>query len=680
MKLSDGIETLKGIGTKKKEALNSNGIITVQDLIYLLPVSYEDRRSVYDIRSGVQDKPVLIEAHVKAVRGTYNIKRKRTPVVIIINDGKDDCEVLFFNSGYLKKLFKVGVKYSFFGKVTEQNGKFKILHPKFAVLNSKEDIRGIIPVYPSIKGISQPELRRLQKEISVIYDDMAEWIPENIVKEYRLSSIRYALENIHFAKDAKKTLAAKFRIVFEEFFALEIGLMYIRNNNLLSSKGASFSCDKGDEYAKNLPFKLTDDQLKAWADIKADISSDYRMNRLLQGDVGSGKTVIAQMAMLSAASCGWQSVIMAPTELLARQHLKNFAAGLNKYGIKVGLLVSAMKKSEKDKLISEIENGKVDIVIATHAVLQDNIKFNRLGLVITDEQHRFGVEQRKILSSKAEEANILVMTATPIPRTLAVIVYGDLDISQIKSLPKGRKPVHTTALNRDARNEAYDFMHEEIRKGRQAYIVAPLIEDSDSIDAISATSLYEEVRAKFRDFKVALLHGAMKQDYKDEVMKSFSNGEIDILVSTVVIEVGIDVSNATVMIIESAERFGLAQLHQLRGRVGRGIDASHCFLISDSGGDVSTSRIEIMCKSNDGFEIAEKDLDLRGPGEIFGHRQHGLPEIHSISLLKNIDVLEQATKAAKTTIKSDKSLSANENKGILEKVSDMFGNEVSIDL
>ena len=469
-------------------------------------------------------------------------------------------------------------------------------------------------------------------------------------------------------------------MVFSELLTLETGLMYMRKGESEDKDAADFSCEKGDEFARGLSFELTDGQKSAWEAIKKDLESNKKMNRLLQGDVGSGKTVIAEMAMISAASEGYQSVIMAPTELLAKQHLESFTKDYEKYGIVPEILISNMERREKQRGIEGLESGDIKILIATHAVLQENVVFKNLGLVITDEQHRFGVNQRKKLSSKGEAVNVLVMTATPIPRTLAVILYGDLDVSQIRTMPKGRVPVKTSMVNPEDREKVYAKVREELDKGRQAYVVAPLIEDSERVDASSAESLYEELVKEFAGHTVALVHGSMKQEEKDEKMEAFAKGEVSILVSTVVIEVGINVPNASVMVIENAERFGLAQLHQLRGRVGRGSDESFCFLITNAENEVAVKRAEIMCQTTDGFEIAEEDLRLRGPGEIFGMRQHGLPQMIFADLSRHGDVLEKALESAKKLIEEDPKLVSPDNSALKRRVKAMFGEEIELSL
>ena len=686
MDLKTEVSELKGIGPKKAKALRDAGIVTIGDLMEFFPRRYEDRRHVTPIRDARTGEDCLVEAKVIVKRSPRGYYRKNAPLTLLISDGTGTLEVVFFNGRFLSGLFDDKTVYAFYGRISENHAARQMIHPQFAKKGSPEDVRGIVPIYPQIPGISQREIRRLQSELLPMYSELKEWIPEKVARDQRLASPEYAMRNTHFPEDGRKMLEGKFRLVFGELFTMETGLMYLRSGDRTDTGGVSFSCAAGDSFAQGLPFDLTDGQRKAWEEIKADLESGKRMNRLLQGDVGSGKTVLAEMAMISAASAGLQSVMMAPTELLASQHAETFARDLSGClrqdgrPVRVELLKSSLTAGEKREIVAGLASGDIDMLISTHAVLEEKVRFKDLGLVITDEQHRFGVRQRRILSEKGERVNILVMTATPIPRTLAVILYGDLDVSQIRELPSGRKPIKTTLARGEERDRVYDLVESQLRKGRQAYVVAPLIEDSDKIDASSAEKVFKEVSARFPERRVELAHGAMRPQDKDAAMKRFASGETDILVSTVVIEVGINVPNASVMVIENAERFGLAQLHQLRGRVGRGTDESFCFLILDQESDVALKRAEIMCRTTDGFEIAEEDLALRGPGELFGTRQHGLPQLMISDLSRHRDILEKAAASAKEILREDPSLTAPGNAALKERVREMFGDDISLDL
>lgn len=679
--IKDSIGSIKGIGPKKEKILKEYNIHTVEDFLYFFPREYQDRRQITNISRLQRGKDALIEGRVLVKKAPpFRYGKSKAPLSLLVEDETGRIEIVFFNARFLSGLFVVNEVYTFYGTPRVNSDRLQMIHPEFAKAGSSEDIRGIIPIYPRIAGISQKEIRKIQNSLRTCYDTIEEWIPEEIIEKERLASLTYSFENIHFPQEGKKTLAAKFRFVYSDMLVFQTGINLIKKGEEGVKEAVDFSCEMGDIFASNLDFELTEDQKKAWISIKEDIEGKGRMNRLLQGDVGSGKTVIAEMAMISASKSGYQSVIMAPTELLAKQHLETFERDLAPYGKKPKLLISSMTKSEKNLVIEGLKDGSIDILIATHAVIQDNIKFNNLGLVITDEQHRFGVNQRRKLSEKGEGANVLVMTATPIPRTLAVILYGDLDTSQIRSMPKGRKPVKTKKVGSLDRNSIYEFAKTEISKGRQAYIVAPLIEDSESVDAKSAESLYEEAKKFFQGVRVDLVHGAMNQEEKDKVMESFAKGETKVLVSTVVIEVGINVPNATVMIIESYERFGLAQLHQLRGRVGRGSRESYCFLVSDTENEIALRRAEVMCSTNDGFEIAEQDLILRGPGEVFGTRQHGASQLILSDMIKHIDVLEKANQDGKKLIEKDPGLDLPEHKGLKERVKLLFGEDIALQL
>ncbi|MEE0742550.1 MAG: ATP-dependent DNA helicase RecG [Emergencia sp.] len=681
MQLSDPVSTLKGVGPKKALALAEHGINTLEDLLYFFPRKYEDRRTVTPICQLSLGRDCLIEGRVLSRRYGANPYKKNTPLTLQVSDETGIVEVVFFQGRYVANLLSVGQAYTFFGRVSESMGRRQMIHPEFFRKGDPADVRGIIPIYPTVSGISQREIRKLQLQIKDLYPALTEWLPQKVVSENRLADPSYAVENMHFPKDGKQVLASRFRLIFEELLTLETGLFYIKSGWSKDEPGVVFSCDGREEaFIKGLPFTLTEGQRQTWEELKKDLSGYKAMNRLVQGDVGSGKTVIGELAMFVAAKNGYQSVMMAPTEILAKQHFASLTEDFSPYGLKVGLLCSSMKAAEKRQVLEALAEGSLDILVGTHAVIQPDVKFARLGMVITDEQHRFGVKQRSLLSKKGENPNVLVMTATPIPRTLAVILYGDLDISQIRTMPKGRLSVKTSLVGKSERNRVYDFVKKQLQQGRQAYVVAPLIEESESLDAKSAEELYEELSGKLKDFSVALVHGAMKQEEKDRIMGNFAGGKIDVLVSTVVIEVGINVPNAAVMVIENSERFGLAQLHQLRGRVGRGKEQSYCFLLCYSDSEVARERNQIMCETADGFEIAEADLRLRGPGEIFGTRQHGLPEMQFSDLIRHADVLERARDTARNIIEGDPALSKTDTAPLKKRIKKMFGEDIRMEL
>ena len=679
MQINDSISVLKGVGPKKVEIFHDIGIKTIEDLALYFPKSYEDRRTVTPISELKAGSDFLIQARLVNKRMGANRFNKKTPLVLNVSDDSGMLEVVFFNGYFLNKLFDIGKEYVFYGRVTENLDRLQIVHPEFTIAGSNDDVREIIPVYSLRQGLSQKEMRRMQRDIKLVYSSIKEWIPEDIVEKNKLASLDFAISNMHFPSNAKKVLQSRYRLIFDELFTLETGLMYMKSDDS-DVTGISIDVSKGDEFISKLPFELTSGQRESWNEIKDDLQKPKKMNRLLQGDVGSGKTIIAEAAMLSAAASGFQSVIMAPTELLARQHFDTFVKDLSDHEISPVILISSMKASDKRMAMESISSGKAKVIIATHAVLEENIVFKNLGLVITDEQHRFGVNQRRKLSGKGEGVNILVMTATPIPRTIAAILYGDLDISQIRTMPKGRKGIHTYKCSQGERNRVLNFVEKEMKAGRQAYVVAPLIEDSESIDAKSANAIFDELQDRFNDFNIKLVHGAMKSADKDKIMQDFASGKVNLLVSTTVIEVGINVPNASVMVIENAERFGLAQLHQLRGRVGRGSDDAYCFLMCYIDSELANARMDIMTGSMSGFDIAEEDLKLRGPGEIFGTRQHGLPQLKISDLLRHRDVLEAAMNSARELIERDSKLEKPESVMVKQKVKKMFGSDISIDL
>ncbi len=681
MNLQDKVSSVKGVGDKKSKLLSNIKIETVDDLLHLFPRKYEDRRHISYIMEAPIDTYVLVQGKVLARQLKGNPYNKKTPLRVLVEDGSANLEVLFFNGKYLANYFNVGSEYTFYGKITLNNGRRQMAHPEFHRLGDKDDLRGIFPIYPLTEGITQANMRKLQKEVQHLADDAEEWLPQWIVEKYSLCSPAYALKNIHFPNEERNIKEARYRMVFEELLVLQTGLFYIKQGHSADGDGVVIPPNVSvKEFIDRLTFDLTKGQEKVWKEIDEDMASKRAMNRLVQGDVGSGKTVVAELAMHKTVKSGFQAVMMVPTELLAKQHLASLKRDFEPLGLTVDLLCSSLKAKEKAKVLEDLKEGKIDILVGTHAIIQPDVEFDSLGLVITDEQHRFGVNQRSLLAQKGTNPNVLVMTATPIPRTLAVILYGDLDISVIDTMPPGRKPIRTFLRNEDSRKAIYDFVSTQVKEGRQAYVVAPLIEESESIECRSAQELYQEISSEYPELRVGLVHGAMKQQEKDDVMEAFADGKVDILVSTVVIEVGIDVSNATVMVIENCERFGLAQLHQLRGRVGRGKDQSYCILICGHESKIANQRNEIMCQSEDGFVIAEEDLKLRGPGELFGTKQHGIPELNISDLITHRDILSEVQGVAAQIIKTDSHLQEQENAALRKKVKRMFGENIQLNL
>lgn len=681
IKLSDNVTAISGVGPKKAELLKKMNIHTVEDLLYLFPRKYEDRRHAVTIIEAPFNQDVLLETRVVTKQISGNPYGKKRLLRVLAEDNTGSVELLFFNGKYLADYFKPGQALTLFGNITLNNGRRQMVHPEFHTTGDKDDVRGLFPVYPLTDGLYQGQMRSMQLAVRETAKEIKEWLPEYIVKENNLCSPAYAIENIHFPQAERPVLESRYRLIFEELLTLQSGLFYIKRGR--ESSGQGVSVGKGvslKPFLEVLPFNLTEGQERTIKQIECDLESSRAMNRLIQGDVGSGKTAVAELAMYKTVRGGFQAAMMAPTELLAKQHAATLKKHFEPLGINVRLLSGNTKAKERSEILEDLETGDVNILVGTHAVIRPDVRFANLGLVITDEQHRFGVNQRTLLAQKGENPNILVMTATPIPRTLAVILYGDLDISVIDTLPAGRKPVRTFLRYGDSRKKIYDFVENQIKEGRQAYVVAPLIEESEAIDCKSAGEIYEELCKSYPNLRIGLVHGAMKQQEKDFVMEAFASGGIDILVSTVVIEVGIDVGNATVMVIENCERFGLAQLHQLRGRVGRSGHQSYCILVCGSDSETAKKRNKIMCSTEDGFVIAEEDLKLRGPGEIFGTRQHGLPELNITDLVKNADMLEKVKNVARDLIDRDSELELPEHTELKKRVKKMFGEKIELRL
>lgn len=679
MELKQPVTQLKGIGSKKAALLEKLGISTIEDMMLHLPRDYQDRRHICSIEEIREDKDVLIRGIVKNVKSDpYRPGRKRILRVFVV-DETGGIEILFFNSGYLAQSFKKGEMYDFYGKPVHNKGKMQMVHPDFSV-SEKDDTHGILPIYPVTAGIGQKEMRNWQHMILSQLQEEEEPLPEDMIRRNNLCSFTYAVSNVHFPTDKLPLLQGKYRLIFEELLALQTGMMMARYNTVGKESGTVVNNNAESQYISGLAYTLTGAQQRVVGEISEDMKSGKVMNRLIQGDVGSGKTVVAEIALYKAIKAGFQGVMMAPTEILAKQHFESLSKGFEPYGIKVGLLTGSLTAAEKKHIIEQLESGETQVLVGTHAIIQPGVKFANLGLVITDEQHRFGVDQRTALTEKGKNPHTLVMTATPIPRTLAVILYGDMDISIIDELPPGRQKIITRAITENQRHGQYDFIRQQLMQGRQAYIVAPLIEESEVMDVKSAEELYDEMKEMFCEYSVALLHGAMKQKEKDDIMERFYKNEIQVLVSTVVIEVGINVPNATVIVLENAERFGLAQMHQLRGRVGRGSHQSYCILVLGGKSELAEKRADLMVQSQDGFYIAEQDLKLRGPGDIFGTRQHGVPELLIADLSKHIKILEAVKKEADIIMETDPELTSEKYRGVRERVIKLFGDNFSFKL
>ena len=600
---------------------------------------------------------------------------------LLVRDETDSCLITWFNQPYLKDKFVVGHKYKFFGKVSKKGGKVTFNSPVFDEKENTQNTGRIIPIYPLTFKLSQNQLRKIMEAgIKEVYGNLEETLPKYLLKEYELEDINNATKNIHFPNEFKDFNIARKRLVFEELLSVQLALLELKNSYNNDLKGICFSKDaKMSDVINTLPFKLTKAQLRVLEEIDNDMESTKNMNRLLQGDVGSGKTVVAMCAAYKAVKSGYQAAIMAPTAILATQHLENFKGILESLGIRCELLISGITKKKKEGILERLKNGEIDILIGTHAIIEDNVVFKNLGLVVTDEQHRFGVKQRTKIAEKGENPDVLVMTATPIPRTLALILYGDLDISIIDELPPNRKKIETFAVTKQMTQRVNNFIRKQLEEGRQAYIVCPLVEENEEMDLKSVENIFETYSKEvFPDYRVDFIHGKMRPKDKDSIMERFKNKEIDVLISTTVIEVGVDVPNSNIMLIENAERFGLAQLHQLRGRVGRGNYQSYCILKYDSNSKKARERMKVMCETNDGFVISEKDLELRGSGDFFGTMQHGLPEFKIANLFEDVDILKLVQSVASRILSVDPKLESKDNVLLRELIKDKFTKRIEI--
>lgn len=690
------ISILRGIGAAREKLFKKLGIFTIKDLLHYYPRDYEDRSKLVRI-GNLQDEETaafigIVTSRLKELH--YGNKRHLTIQKLEISDDTSKASVIWFNQSYLKNVFKVGEKYFFYGRVKRSRNTIEIQNPVYERLQNTncknlldqdinqdidqeqlKKVSKIVPVYSTTSRLTQTVIRTaVEESLELVNGYLYDHLPVYIRERHKLSDYSYSIENIHFPCNNEALANARKRLAFEELLLLQLGLLSVKNTFSKDKKGIILSkSELTQKLVSSLPYKLTYAQLRVFDEISRDMQSGRIMNRLVQGDVGSGKTVVAVLSLVKAVENGYQGVLMVPTGILAEQHYQSITNMVKSYGIKVGLLTGNIKGKEKTKILNQIRNGDIDIVVGTHALIQDAVEYYNIGLVITDEQHRFGVMQRLSLSQKGKNPHILVMTATPIPRTLALILYGDLDISIIDEMPPGRMKIKTYAVNNSMRERINNFIRKSVSEGRQVYIVCPLVEDTENIDAKSTVTLAEDIAKKdFKDFRVGLLHGKLKPYEKEAIMKEFTEGNIDILVSTTVVEVGVDVPNATIMIVENAERFGLSQLHQLRGRVGRGKEQSYCILYNESSSEIAKERMQVMAKNNDGFVIAEKDLELRGPGEFFGIKQHGIPELKIANLYKDMELLKEAQKAAKAIIEDDPQLIKVENKTLRKIIDDIF--------
>ena len=674
MRLSDPISKVKGVGEKVAAKLSKLGIFNVGQMIEHFPREYEDRRKLTPIEECVLEESNNI---LGKVCSQPQLTKKGSKIIVTfrVKDRSGSLMVTFFGQAYMKNNFKLGESYLFYGKVKHKYGYHEMESPEYQRVTDPENlgtVAKITPIYPSTNKLSQKVIRSLIETcLEEVLSEVEDPLPESIRKQYALIDKKEALRGIHFPKDGEHFFAARKRLVFEELFMLQLSLYQLKADFAKKLLGISHKVTPElKDFMATLPFELTGAQKRVMKEIVHDMKSTYAMNRLVQGDVGSGKTVIAAISLFLAVKDGFQGALMAPTEVLVIQHYEFIKEIMAPFNIRVGLLTGSTTAKQKRELLAALKEKEVDIVVGTHALIEDNVEIPYLGLVITDEQHRFGVRQRLKLAEKGQLPDVMVMTATPIPRTLALILYGDMDISIIDELPPGRQPIKTNAVSSDYHPRIYRFIEKQIQEGRQCYIICPMVEENEKVGELKNVIEYTEYlqTQEFPHIPIAYLHGKMKPKEKNEIMAKFAANETKILVSTTVIEVGVNVPNATLMLIENAERFGLSQLHQLRGRVGRGKHQSYCILVSDSKNKVTKKRLKIMEDSTDGFVIAETDLKLRGPGEFFGTKQHGLPEMKIANLYTDANVLKEVQGCVGQLLKLDPSLSHQENQRLLDEM------------
>ncbi len=671
------IRYLKGIGEKRAELFNKLGVFTVGDLLRFLPRGYEDRTDIRRICDADEGESVCVRGSLASGIRSFRARTGSRVIQVRISDGTGLMNLTWFNAPYVEKALKSDMSFTFFGRVTRRGMILEMINPIIEGESVAGDKMGkIVPIYPCTKGLTQHNIRAAVKSaLDSTKGKIKDIIPQKIRDKYLLLRADEAIRTVHMPESFDNFEEARRTLAFEEFLILQTGVATAKQYKSVKNAPqiTDVKCIK--EFAEKLAFELTNAQKRVINEISVDIKKNVPMNRLVQGDVGSGKTVVAAAAMYAVAKAGYTAVLMAPTEVLCKQHYNNLSKMFEGLGIKTAYLSGGQKAAERRENAELIESGEAKIVVGTHALITGKVNIPYLALAIADEQHRFGVRQRTMLSG--EGVHSLVMTATPIPRTLSLIMYGDLDISIIDELPPGRQTIDTIAVGENQRKKVESFVLKKLNEGRQAYFICPLVEESEAIEANAVNDYLQELKkGAYKGRRIEALHGRMKSSEKDEIMERFSKGETEAIVSTTVVEVGVDVPNATVMVIENAERFGLSQLHQLRGRVGRGEHKSYCVMICGSSTDISQERMKIMCETNDGFKIAEKDLEIRGPGEFLGTRQHGLPSMRVGNLLNDMNILKDAHDAAIEILEDDPDLALDENKEIksqIKKSMDLFG-------
>ena len=666
------VRYLKGVGPKTAERFEKLGILTLSDLLCHYPRRYLDFSKPYSIAEAPADTECVVKAEVFAKPGGRILPGGRRMERITAGDDVSSLEITWFNNPYAAQKLELGQEYYFQGIVTGGMLRRQMVNPQVRT-DAQVKSSPFEAVYPQTEGLTSSAIAKCVRQLLPHAELLPDPLPPEMLKKYRLLSKADAVRAIHCPATEEEAFAARRRLIYEELLVLQLGIGRMKNHGAAST-GAPMKKADASPFWESLPFSPTGAQRRAVEEILTDMSGETSMNRLLQGDVGSGKTLVAAAAIWFAAQNGWQSAMLAPTEILARQHAATLADRLEPFGVNVTLLVGGMKAKEKRIALEAIADGRANLVVGTHAVLTDTVEFKNLGLAIVDEQHRFGVRQRGLLAGKAQSPHLLVMSATPIPRTLGLLLYGDLDISVLDELPPGRKPIKTWFITGKKRRDMYGFLDKQIAAGHQVYIVCPAIEENEVMGDLQAVTTYytETACALLPNRRIGLLHGKLKPKEKDDVMQRFKAGELDVLVSTTVIEVGVDVPNATVMVIENAERFGLSALHQLRGRVGRGAADSCCILISDNGNDAVRERLQFLCRTSDGFAVAKYDLETRGPGDFFGSAQHGLPTLRVADLVQDTRTLRVAQDEAKALLAKDPNLIDPAHRALSDEVERLF--------
>lgn len=670
LNLNSNIQFIKGVGEKRARLFNSLGIFDVGSLIHFYPRKYEDWTNTITVKEANDGDNICIKATMITPVKESKIRKGLTLFKCRFSDGESVINVTIFNNKYLAESLRVYEDYVLFGKIEKTFTTASINSPKIEKLDTGVAIH---PIYTAKEKLGSNAISKVVKTALEALDEIPETLDESIRKKYNLISLDKAIRDIHFPDSESDIALARNRLIFEELLTLQLGLLKLKGSKK-SETGLIIKKDFTKEFKSLLPFNLTNAQSRAIGECIKDMQGKYPMNRLVQGDVGSGKTAVGAGVIYTAIKNGYQSALMAPTEILAVQHYANLSKMLDGTGLTVALLTGSTPAKEKRSIKSDLLDGKIDLLIGTHAIIQNDVEFNNLGLVITDEQHRFGVKQRAQLASKGQSVHTIVMSATPIPRTLGLILYGDLDISILDELPPGRQEIRTDVVDSRYHERLYKFVRDAVDRGEQCYIICPMVEENE-LDIKSAEQYAEELsESAFKGYNLGLLHGKMKAKEKDNVMKAFSNGDVQILVATTVVEVGVDVPNATIMIIENAERFGLSQLHQLRGRIGRGSKKSFCVLVSDSKSDSTRERLMTMKQFSDGFKIADVDLKTRGPGDFFGNRQHGLPALKIADMVNDIETLRIAQDCARDILAEDINLDLPKNEHLCKQINDMFRN------